>query len=59
MVTATMLVRPFKHAMLACVVCAAVLTPTTDFGNMLVIAGPMVALYCVGIGVAWMFGKRV
>ncbi len=59
LVTATMLVRQFKHAMLACVVCAAVLTPTTDFGNMLVIAGPMVALYCVGIGVAWMFGKRV
>ena len=59
LVTATMLVRHFKHAMLACVVCAAVLTPTTDFGNMLVIAGPMIALYCVGIGVAWMFGKRV
>ena len=59
LVTATLLVRHFKHAMLACVVCAAVLTPTTDFGNMLVIAGPMIALYCVGIGVAWMFGKRV
>ena len=36
---------------------AAVITPTTDFGNMLIIAGPMVALYCVGIAVAWIFGR--
>ncbi|HUE88741.1 MAG TPA: twin-arginine translocase subunit TatC [Vicinamibacterales bacterium] len=57
LVTAKVLVRYFKHAVLACVVCAAILTPTTDFGNMLVIAGPMIVLYGVGIGVAWLFGK--
>jgi sec-independent protein translocase protein TatC len=56
--TARMLVRYFKHAVLACVVIAAVITPTTDFGNMLVIAGPMIVLYGVGIGVAWIFGRR-
>lgn len=33
-------------------VVAAVVTPTTDFGNMLVIAGPMIVLYAVGIVVA-------
>jgi sec-independent protein translocase protein TatC len=48
LVTATMLVRCFKHAMVGCVVCAAVLTPTTDVGNMLIIAGPIIVLYCVG-----------
>jgi sec-independent protein translocase protein TatC len=58
LLTARMLVRYFKHAVLGCVVVAAVITPTTDFGNMLIIAGPMIALYCVGIGVAWIFGRR-
>jgi sec-independent protein translocase protein TatC len=57
LVTAGLLVSYYKHAVLACVVCAAILTPTTDFGNMLVIAGPMIVLYSAGIGVAWMFGR--
>src|SRR5687768_3841901 len=58
LLTAGMLVRYFRHAILGCVVVAAVITPTTDFGNMLIIAGPMLMLYCIGIAVAWMFGKR-
>jgi sec-independent protein translocase protein TatC len=58
LLTARMLVRYFKHAVLGCVIVAAVITPTTDFGNMLVIAGPMIVLYGVGIGVAWIFGRR-
>jgi Sec-independent protein secretion pathway component TatC len=37
---------------------AAVITPTSDFGNMLIIAGPMLALYSAGIAVAWLFGRR-
>ena len=57
LVTARTLVAHFKHAVLASVVLAAILTPTTDFGNMLVIAGPMVVLYGVGIVVAWLFGR--
>jgi sec-independent protein translocase protein TatC len=40
------------------VVVAAVITPTGDPGNMLIIAAPMVALYVVGIGIAWVFGRR-
>jgi sec-independent protein translocase protein TatC len=58
LITAGMMVRYLKHAVLACVVVAAIITPTTDFGNMLVVAGPMLVLYVVGIGVAWVFGKR-
>lgn len=57
-VTAGMLARHFKHAVLGCAIIAAVITPTTDFGNMTIIAGPMIALYGVGIGVAWCFGRR-
>ena len=58
LLTARTLVRYFKHAVLGSVIVAAVITPTTDFANMLVIAGPMIALYVVGIGVAWVFGRR-
>lgn len=58
LLTARTLVKYFRHAVLGCVVVAAVITPTTDFGNMLVIAGPMLVLYGVGIAVAWIFGKR-
>jgi sec-independent protein translocase protein TatC len=58
LITAGMLVRYFKHAVLGCVIVAAIITPTTDFGNMLVIAGPMIVLYGVGIAVAWLFGKK-
>ena len=57
LVTAGMLARHVKHALLGCVVVAAVITPTTDFGNMLAIAGPMIVLYVAGIGIAWLFGK--
>jgi sec-independent protein translocase protein TatC len=58
LVTARMLARHFKHAVLGCIVVAAVLTPTTDFGNMAIVAGPMIVLYAVGIGVAFVFGRR-
>lgn len=57
LVSARLLVKYFRHAVLLCVVIAAVITPTTDFGNMLIIAGPMIALYVVGIGIAWLFGR--
>lgn len=57
LVSARLLLHYFRHAVLACVVVAAVITPTTDFGNMLIIAGPMVVLYAVGIVIAWVFGR--
>lgn len=57
-VSASLLLRYLRHAVLGCIIVSAIITPTTDFGNMLIIAGPMVALYGVGIGVAWAFGRR-
>ena len=33
---------------------AAILTPTTDILNMCIFAAPMVALYVLSIGIAWM-----
>jgi sec-independent protein translocase protein TatC len=58
LLTARLLARYFKHAVVGCVVVAAIITPTTDVANLLIIAGPMIALYGLGIGVAWAFGKR-
>jgi sec-independent protein translocase protein TatC len=58
LVSAGVLARKLKYAVFASVVIAAVITPTGDPGNMLIIAAPMVALYVVGIGVAWVFGRR-
>jgi sec-independent protein translocase protein TatC len=58
LVSARLLVRYFRHAVLGCLVTAAIVTPTTDFGNMLIIAGPMIVLYAAGIVVAWFFGRR-
>jgi sec-independent protein translocase protein TatC len=57
LVDARFLAAKLKYAVLVCVVLAAILTPTTDPGNMLLLAGPMIMLYCVGIVVAWIFGR--
>lgn len=57
LVSARLLLRYFKHAVLGSVIIAAIITPTSDPGNMLVIAGPMIALYAIGVGVAWIFGR--
>ena len=58
LVNARLLTRQLKYAVFGSVVVAAVITPTGDPGNMLIIAAPMVALYVVGIGIAWVFGRR-
>ena len=57
LVNARFLLAKLKYAVFACVVLSALLTPTTDPGNMLVLAGPMIVLYCVGIVVAALFGR--
>jgi len=37
---------------------AAVLTPGPDVASQLLLAGPLLLLYGLSIGVAYMFGKR-
>jgi len=58
LVTAGFLVRHFKYAVLICFVVSAVITPTTDVPTMMLMAGPMIALYGLGIIVAFFFGKK-
>ena len=58
LVNARFLLSKLQYAVFAFVVVAAIITPTADVGNMLIIAGPMVVLYLLGIMVAWLFGQR-
>ena len=53
-VDAGFLWRNMRYAILVIFFLAAVLTPTTDIVNMCVFAAPMVALYFLSIGVAWL-----
>ena len=52
-ITARWMCRNFRYSILGIFVVAAVITPTADILNMCLFAAPMVALYAVSIGVAW------
>jgi sec-independent protein translocase protein TatC len=56
-VTARGLLSKFKYAVLSAVVIAAVVTPSPDAWNQLILAGTMVVLYLVCIGIVAVFGK--
>lgn len=57
LVTPAILVAHFKYAVLASFVIAAVITPTPDIMAQTMLAVPMLALYLLGIAVAWVFGR--
>jgi sec-independent protein translocase protein TatC len=52
------LLRNTRYAVLIAFVVAAVITPTTDIPNMMLMAGPMVGLYLLGVVIAYLFGKK-
>ena len=57
-VSAPFLLRNMKYAVLGCFIAAAIITPTGDIGNMMILALPMLGLYTVGILVAFIVGKK-
>lgn len=57
LVTAGMMLRVWRYAIVSIAIIAAVLTPTPDYFNMLVFMGPMLALYFISVGIVWVFGK--
>jgi sec-independent protein translocase protein TatC len=57
LVTHTMMITGFRYAVLGIFIVAAVLTPGPDVASQLLMAGPMLLLYILSIGVAWAFGK--
>ena len=52
------LIKNFKYAILIIFIFAAVLTPTGDPVTLSMMAAPMIVLYILSIGIAWLFGKR-
>ena len=49
----------FRYAVVIIFIVAAVLTPGPDVASQLLLAGPLVLLYILSIGVAYVFGKEV
>ena len=56
-VSAGFLLRNFKYAVLLIFVFAAVITPDGNPVTQVMVGGPMVVLYILGIAAAWLFGK--
>ena len=57
-ITARFMIRNFKYAVLIIFILAAILTPTADAFVQTAMAGPMIGLYVLSIGLAWLFGKK-
>lgn len=57
-VSAGFLARNIKYAILLIFVVAAVITPDGSPVSQALVAAPMLVLYLIGIGVAWLFGKQ-
>ena len=59
-VTPGFLLRNFRYAVLVITIAAAIITPTTDVTNLVLFAVPMLGLYLLGTGLAWLVwrGRR-
>jgi sec-independent protein translocase protein TatC len=58
LITARFLIKNMKYAILIMFIVGAVLSPGTDPLGQVLMAGPMFLLYCISIGMAWLFGKK-
>lgn len=57
-VTPAFLMQKFKYAIVLSFVIAAIVTPTPDVVTQAALAIPMIVLYLIGVGVAYLFGKK-
>jgi sec-independent protein translocase protein TatC len=58
LITPRFMIRNFKYAVMIIVLIAAVLSPDPGGMGMFMMAAPVVVLYILSIGLAWMFGKK-
>lgn len=58
MITPRFMIRNFKFAVLLIVIAAAVLSPDGGGVGMVAMGGPVILLYILSIGLAWIFGKK-
>jgi sec-independent protein translocase protein TatC len=57
-VTPAFLMQKSKYAIVLSFIIAAIVTPTPDMVTQTALAVPMIALYFLGVGVAYLFGKK-
>jgi sec-independent protein translocase protein TatC len=57
-VSASFLIKSWKIAIVVILIVAAVVSPTGDIPNMMLVAAPMMFLYVISIFIAWFFGRR-
>jgi sec-independent protein translocase protein TatC len=57
-VTPAFLMQKFKYAVVISFIVAAIVTPTPDMVTQSALAIPMIVLYLIGVGVAYLFAKR-
>jgi len=57
-VTARFLAQKIKYAILIIFIVSAIVTPSGDMWNQSAMAIPMIGLYLLSIGLAWLFGKK-
>jgi sec-independent protein translocase protein TatC len=58
MITPRFMIRNFKYAVILIVIAAAVLSPDGGGVGMFAMGGPVIVLYILSIGLAWLFGKK-
>lgn len=58
-VTPAFLIQKFKYAVVLSFVVSAIVTPTPDMVTQAALAVPMILLYLIGVGVAYLFAKKV
>ncbi len=57
-VSADLLIKSWKLAIVVILIVAAVVSPTGDIPNMMLFATPMIGLYIISIFIAWFFGRK-
>ncbi len=58
LISAGLLIRSWKLALIVILIVAAVISPTGDVPNLMLFAMPMFILYAVSILIAWIFGRK-
>lgn len=58
-VTPAFLMQKFKWAVVMAFIISAIVTPTPDVVTQTALALPIIGLYLLGVGIAWLFAKKV
>ncbi len=58
LVSADLLIRSWRLAVVVILIVAAVVSPTGDIPNLMLFATPMMILYLISIFIAWFFGRK-